>query len=54
MRRMTLPTEALLLRRMEGLLFQIATPAARRGELGRALHRARLVAGCRAGLRAAR
>ena len=40
MRRMTLPVEALLLRRMEGLLFQIASTRARRGRLGRADQRA--------------
>ena len=36
MRRMTLPPEALLLRRMEGLLFQIASTRPRRERLGRA------------------
>ena len=34
LRRMTLPPEALLLRRMEGLLFQIASTHARRAPPG--------------------
>ena len=33
-RRMTLPPEALLLRRMEGLLFQVASTLRARGKLG--------------------
>ena len=34
MRRMTLPPEALLLRRMEGLLFQVATTLRARADWG--------------------